>query len=187
VATFFAISADPSSLTISKMKGVNRASLHALPAGRQILEIHTFRARFTVKTASAVFGALLTGIPNLFVAHLVPASGTLRLTPKIRVQKFVVLALGAGPSILTFVTIFRATRTLSTNGLAINWGSIESIWTGGFTLRPSSEIQVIVALRGHLGTDAPIETTRAFLALTAQVFISNFIFTIRAMFNARTT
>ncbi len=49
------------------------------------------------------------------------------------------------------------------------------------------ELQVIVALRGHLGTDAPIETTGAFLALTAQVFISNFIFTIRAMFNARTT
>lgn len=49
------------------------------------------------------------------------------------------------------------------------------------------ELQVIVALRGHLGTDAPIETTGTFLALTAQVFISNFIFTIRAMFNARTT
>lgn len=35
--------------------------------------------RFTVKTASAVFGALLTGIPNLFVAHLTPSAWSMEI------------------------------------------------------------------------------------------------------------
>lgn len=35
--------------------------------------------RLTVKTASAVFGALLTGIPNLFVAHLTPSARSMEI------------------------------------------------------------------------------------------------------------
>lgn len=183
MATFLTIGTNTSCLTISKVKCICRASLHTLPAWGQVLEVHTFCARLTVETVSAMFRAFLTGVPNLSIAHLVVASGTICLTPKIRVQKLAVLALGAGISVLTLVAIFMATRALSANRFAMDWGAIEAIRACAFAFCCSSEIQVIVALGGIVGTDTSIKTTGTSHALAAQFFTSNFILTIGAMFN----
>lgn len=184
VAIFLAVRARPTGFGFSLWKGVVRANFHAVPVGRQVLEVRALCARLPVDASPAVSGTLRAGIPDLCIAHLVVANRAFRLTPEVWVQVHGVLALGAGACILAFVAVPWADRAFVADRLAVKRPVEVTFWARYHALGIGIEIQVVLALRRIGGGDALVEVVRALHALPTILLVANLVVPVRAMLDA---
>mmetsp|Transcript_108427 Transcript_108427/g.258745 ORF Transcript_108427/g.258745 Transcript_108427/m.258745 type:complete len:230 (+) Transcript_108427:3287-3976(+) len=181
VAVLLAVRAGTARLGFSLREGVVGTHLHALPAGRQVLEVHALRARVLIGAGPAVHGALGASVAHVCVAYLVVAYWTLGLTPKVRVQIHGVLALRTSARVLALVAVPRTYRTLVADEIAVQRVLVITVWAGRCTLRLCGEIQVVLAFRGEGCRDALVEVLRALLADPAVLLVAHLVVSVLAV------